>query len=319
MNEKYYLRRFYKVLANEATDTYYWFDIEKYISLAAKYEFKGKLLKTKIELVENDLAKVPSYKTIERVKGFFDGEKESGTKKGKTCIKDKSITFETAKELGKALCDGDEYGLLIKIERSNIMNVMEQAEEIWGSNDLNFIYKLMNKILYELESSVYYSYKPGTEEDGFSYYDMKLQNIRTEIDARFWNKKSIKDKLYRLVEEEEILVKSYSQPGAPERWIEANPKLRYFDCVFDFMKDNPELYETIKNGEISIANGLVVSFSFYPTKQECDERERYFSEAIAKNCKQNSQYSLDRLYQNELVEAFGKVFENDFMYRNGTR
>lgn len=313
MKELYYIRRFVKVIGDEATDTYYWFDIEKYISLAAKYEFKGTLLKTKIELVEDDLARVPSYKTIERVKGFFDGEKESGSKNGKLCIKDKPITFETAKELGKALCDGDEYGLLIKIERSNILNILKEAEEMWGSNDLNCIYKMMNKILYELVVSSYYSYKPGTEEDGFSYYDMELQSIRTEIDARFWNKKSIKDKLYRLVEEEELLVKSYTQPGIPDRWIRVNPKLRFYDCVFDFMENDPELYETIKNGYISTANGLVVSFNFYPTEQECEEREKYFSEIMTKNCKQNSQYSLDRLYQNELVEAFSKVFENDFM------
>lgn len=313
MEEKYFVRRFLKILGDEAADTYYWFDIEKYISLAAKYEFKGKLLKTKIELVENDLAKIPSYKTIERVKGFFDGEKESGNKKGKMCIKDKAITFETAKELSKALCDGDEYGLLIKIERSSILNVLEQAEEIWGANDLNHIYGMMNKLLYELESSSYYSYRPGTEEDGFVYYDMKLQNIRTEIDARFWNKKSIKDKLYRLVEEEEILIKSYSQPGAPERWIVANPKLRFFDCVFDFIEENPELYEVIRSGNLSTNDGLVISFNFYPTKQECEERKKYFSEAMTKNWKQNSQYSMDRLYQNELVNAFGLVFENDFI------
>lgn len=313
MREQYFIRRFLKILADEASNAYYWFDIEKYITLAAKYEYSGKRLITQIELVENDLGKIPSYKTIERVKGFFDGEKESGTKKGKTCIKDKAITFETAKELGKALCN-DEYGLLIKIEPSSILQAMEQAEEMWGSSDgLNYIYKMMNKLLYELEASSYYSYKPGTEEDGFSYYDMRLQNIRTEIDARFWNKKELKDKLYRLAEEEEFLIKSYSQAEAPKRWIKANPKLRFFDCVFDFMEENPELYENIKDGKLSITDDLVISFNFYPTKEECEERKNYFLEAENKNIKNNSQYSIDRLYQNELVKAFSKVFENDFL------
>lgn len=308
MNKQYFLRRFMKVLADEGKDKYYWFDIEKYVLLAAKYDFKGKILKEKIELAESDPTKIPSYKTIERVKGFFDGEKESGAKKEK---KDKPISIETAKELGKALCD-NEYGLLIKIEPSSIMNIMEQAGEIWGSNDLNYIYKLMNKILYDLESSSYYSYKPGTKEDGFIYYDKQMQEIRREIDSRFWNKKSFRNKLYQLAEEEEILVKSYSQPGTPERWMKANPKLRFFDCVFDFIEDNPELYEAIRNEKVSIGNGRVVSFNFYPTQKECQEREEYFSKAITKSCKQNSQYSLDRLYQNELVETFRRVFENDF-------
>lgn len=183
------------------------------------------------------------------------------------------------------------------------------GEKSWGTKDINYIYGLMNTLLYELESSSYYSYKPGTEEDGFEYYDMRLQNIRNEIDSRFWDKKDIRNKLYRLVEEEEAFIKSYSQPGAPERWMKANPKLRFYDCVFDFIEECPELYEKIRRGEAVTGWGQMISFRFYPTAKECIARKLYFAGLETKNAKQNSQYSFDRFYQNELIEAFRIIFE----------
>ena len=303
-DEKFFIRKLVKVFS-EDVDKYWWFDIEKYFKLAAKYDYNGEQIHKAIECVEPDEnKKVVSAKTIDRVLGYYNGIKEG---KG-----DKSITIATAKALGKALCDGDEYGLLIKIEPSNVMLFIKEAEKLWGTSDINYIYGLMNKILYELETSTYYSYKPGTDEDGFEYYDMRLQSIRNEIDSRFWSKNEVRAKLYGLVEEIEELVKSYSQPGAPERWMKANPKLRYFDCVFDFMEQNPNIYQLVKKGNFSTGWGQTVSFNFYPTEQECIDRRKYFAELAIKNDKNNSKYSEVRFYQNELVDAFRIVFEDEF-------
>lgn len=303
-DEKLYIRRFTKVFS-EGLNKYWWLDMEKYIRLASKYDLAGNRLRSAIECAEEDKGKAKiSAKTIDRVRGYIYGEKE-GTG-------DKAVSINTIKALGKALCDGDEYGLLIKIEPSNIKNIMKEGEEIWGTNDINYIYGLMNTILYELEASSYYSYKPGSDEDGFEYYDLRLQNIRYEIDRRFWNKKGIRDKLYRLVEELEELIKSYSQPGSPERWVKANPKLRFYDCVFDFMEESPELYERIKAGQVTLKTGQVMSFRFYPTEEECAERRAYFAVLQEKSSRHNSQYTFDRFYQNELIDAFRIVFEEDF-------
>lgn len=304
-DEKCYIRRFTKVF-NEGKDEYWWLDMGKYIKLASKYDLDGKKLRIAVECSEEDESKtIVSAKTIDRVRGYIYGEKEGAG--------DKSVTIETIKALGKALCDGDEYGLLIKIEPSNVKTIMKEGEEIWHTSDINYIYGLMNTLLYELVISSYYSYRPGTEEDGFEYYDMRLQKIRNEIDRHFWNKDEIRNKLYRLVEEEEELIKSYSQPGAPERWVKANPKLRFYDCVFDFMEESPHIYELIKTGALKTKWGRVMSFNFYPTEKECKERKAYFAKLAAKNSKQNSQYTYDRFYQNELVDAFRIVFEKDFM------
>lgn len=191
-------------------------------------------------------------------------------------------------------------------------NVMKKTEGILGTNDINYIYGLMNKLLCELEESEFYSYKPGTDEDGVEFYNMRLQNIRNEIDSRFCSKKDIRDKLYRLVEEEEELIKSYTQPGAPDRWMKANPRLRFYDCVFDFIEECPELYEQIRRGEVVTGIGEAMSFNFYPTEEECEARRRYFAELAEKSAKQNSGYSFERLYQNELVDTFRIIFEAEF-------
>ncbi len=185
-------------------------------------------------------------------------------------------------------------------------------EKCFETKDIDYIYGLMNALLYESEDSLGYSYKPGSKEEGFAYYDKCLQNIRQEIDWRFRKQKDIRNKLYRLVEEEEELIKSYSQPGVPARWLRANPRLRFYDCVFDFIEECPELYDQIRSGEVITWWGQEVHFSFYPTKEECKIRKAYFAELEEKNAKQNRQYSYDRFYQNELVNTLRMLFESDF-------
>ena len=147
----------------------YWLDVKKYISLASKYDFNSNRLRTQIELIEEDENKsVISEKTISRLRDYIFGEFEF--------IGDKNVTINTIKVLGKALCDGDEYGLLIKINHKNMLQLINEAEMVYGTNDIKIIYNLINSILYELESSSYYSYKPGDiETDGFDYYDMILK------------------------------------------------------------------------------------------------------------------------------------------------
>ena len=301
--EKIYIRKLAKVFS-EGVDKHWWFNIEKYLRLASKYGLDAKSLSGAIECAEEDDTKHISPKTIGRVLGYFNGEKEGNG--------NKSVTLDTAKALGKALCDGDEYGLLIKIEPTNVLKIMREAEELWGTGSLNYIYRMLNNLLYELEPSSHYSYQPGSEEDGYSYYDMKLQSIRNEIDSRFWNQNRTREKLYRLVDEVEYLIKSYSIPGAATRWLDINPKLKYFDGVFDVKEEDPETYERIKQGLVELENGIKISFCFYPTKEECEARRKYFEKLNNKNMMQNNQYSYSRLYQNEVVETFRMVFEKDF-------
>lgn len=302
--EKYYLKKLTKVFT-EGIDNHWWFDIEKYIRLASKYNLDATQLRNAIQCVEEDETKnVISAKTIGRVLGYYNGEKEGRGSK--------AVTLETVKSLGKALCDGDEYGLLIKIEPKNVMRVMKEAEELWGQGELSKIYRMLNNLLYEMEVSSNYNYKPGTQEDGYEYYDMKLQMIRNEIDSHFWNRNVTRLKLYRLVDEVECLIKSFSIPGAVDRWITINPRLRFYDSVFSIKEEAPEIYEKIKNGEVKAFDEVCVHFSFYPTVEDCRLQKEYFANIEKRNLMQHCNHSYVRLYQNEIVETFQMVFENDF-------
>lgn len=301
--EKYIVRIFRKVFA-EGNDRY-WFNIPKYIQVRDSLGLGGSQIRTKMELAEEDESKHRSSKSISRVNKFCEGDLSNLNGK------DQSVTIDTIKGLGKALCD-DACAFLILIEQASILNTVEMFEGVSDRNDLKYVYNLLNKILYELEMSSYYAVKPGTQEEGYTHYDMRIQEIRKEIDSRFWNEPETRERLYRLVEEEEITVKSFSVPGVPERWAQMNPAIRYFDCVFDIVDSEPELYERIKNGECSMQDGQVIGFQFYPTPEECLAREKYFEAIREKAEKSNLNYSFDRLYQNELVNTFAIVFENDF-------
>ena len=301
-NEKIYIRRFMKVFCEGMN--HYWFDVEKFVNLTKYHGFDSKKLEIEIQCVEEDEKNQISAKTIQRVFGFARGEREGAG--------DKSVTIKTVKALGKVLCDGNEYGLLIKVNHENLEKIVWESMNGRPSSDIDYIFGLMNGVLYDLEVSSYYSYKPGTDENGYDFYDMSIQYIRKEIDKFFWGKKAKREKLYRLLEELEIFVKSYSRPGVPKRWQEANPKLRFYDCVFDFKEYSPHTYEQIKNGSLKTCDGQEISFCFYPSESECKERREYLEKLIENEHRKNGKVSYDRFYQNEVIVAFQRVFEMEF-------
>lgn len=114
---------------------------------------------------------------------------------------------------------------------------------------------------------------------------MKLQEIRKAIYNNFWDKVDQRDKLHRLTDEIEILVTSYSLPGVAPRWEEVNPNIRYFDCVFMFANEYPELLERIKKGTFHHSDSINVGFRFYPTEVECKKQQAYFEKQKAR-CKE---------------------------------
>lgn len=310
LDKKLFIRQLIKVFKGKRPNQYFWFDIQKFNQLSSGLSNAD--LISKIELVEEDDTKIPSAKTVGRVSGFIAGDQEREDGK----FRDKSISMETFQALGKALCHGDPYGLLMEVTHENIFKIADVGKEIWGLGDLDYIYTMMNNLLYELESSSYYANIPDTDKDGFDYYGTSLQLIRREIDGRFREQEATRDKLYRLVKEMESLIRSYDFPGAPDRWVDANPKLKYFDCVFDIMDEDPELYASVKQGDFKMTNQQTIQFSFYPTEEEVQARQAYFAQLIADNDAENTQYTIDRFYQNELVEAFRKVFTEDFADRD---
>lgn len=299
--KRYVIKKYRKIFTEK--DKMFFFDIPKYIQTLEETGFSAEDISRQLELSMEDHTALKSVRTLSRVREYCEGYL---TRDGK----EPSISITTIKLLGLAF-DQNEYAFLQEVKPELIGKAIEEIE-MKESEELEDIYRMLYEVLDEVEVSSNYSFIPNTQEDGFSYYDERLNNIRKEVSIKFLKNKKVREKLYRIIDEMEYFVKSYSIPGTPERWNQINPAITYFDCVYDILDSNPELYRKIKEEEISFENGTLVSFQFYPTEEEIERRKEYFKSIEKQNKDRNLQYSMDRLFRNELLNTLEQVFINDF-------
>ena len=161
--------------------------------------------------------------------------------------------------------------------------------------------------LYE-KTDCYRKVPKGEKEiDIWDYMYDKLLNIRKSIDMLFLGEEKLREKLNIIVDETESFVQSYERPGVVKRWRTINPQILFFDCSFELMEKNPDLYK-------QISLGLTASkLSCYPDAAFVEEKNRYFEEVKKKVDDVNLRYTDKRIFQNELLRTFTLVFENDFM------
>lgn len=253
-------------------------------------------ISTKLELNSEDEAL--KGRTASRIKSFLIHD-------------DGQIGLNTIKLLGKAYAD-DEMAFFEQVQAKTIAQALMEHENKKITNELKEVYLALYEILDEIEDSENYNYIPGTLEDGFKYYEKKLDKIRVLINTRFLDNKKVRDKLLRIVDETEIFIKSYSIPGVVKRWKEINKKITYFDAVYDICYQNFELYNAICNEDITLDNSTLLLFSFVPTLNDFRERAKYFDEIARKNEQGNLQYSEDHIFKIELLKTLELVFEHDF-------
>ena len=288
MDKFYTIRKYSKIFVEGKKQ--YFFDVPKYMTMLLEKGYSAEAITAKIELIIEDEEKLKSTRTIARVREFSEGS-------------DRSVTINTLKLIGAALA-GDEYAFLEEVNPTYLAKAMEK-EESKELDEPEVVYGMMQKIISQYEVSCAYNYKPGTRiEDGFEYYDAKLEEIRREIFTRFMRNSEYRRRLCKVLRELEEFVKSYSIPGVNPRWAEISPEIRYFDCVFHFMENEPEVFEKIKD------SGLF--FSFIPTTKEVKERQKYLNKIRKENYEKNLQYSEERIYQNQLAETLEQVFMHDF-------
>lgn len=115
-----------------------------------------------------------------------------------------------------------------------MMKVNEQREQIIE------IYGMLNRILWQIESSDHYNYIPGTKTDGWDHYEAELSKVEETMQRLLLGEEAILDKLRRIVREVRRFVKSFEVPGVVDRWLEIDPALKYFDVVFDAIENCPE-------------------------------------------------------------------------------
>ena len=181
-----------------------------------------------------------------------------------------------------------------------------KAEE--NRNNLQGIYSRLNALIGVLEESEHYNYIPGTEEEGWEFYDKVLRKIREAIDLHFLWEEDIRTKLYLITSEVEHLVKSFSVPGVVERWLQVNPCLKFYDAVY--MVAEEYIHEP-RYGTLGV-DYLTSICSFYPTLEDFEAREEYFAELERKNTEHNLKYSEERWLQDELQKTLRMLFETEF-------
>ena len=100
------------------------------------------------------------------------------------------------------------------------------------------------------------------------------------------------NRLLRLIDETELFVKSYSVPGVTLRWRRINPRLNYYDPVFELVEElSPKVWRR-----------LWYMFGYRPTKWDFQMWEQYFS----------GQKEQREHFQRELLDTLEKLFHNDF-------
>lgn len=183
----------------------------------------------------------------------------------------------------------------------------EKSAEL-NSGPVKAIFGMLYDILALYESSGGWNYIPGTENtDGaWEYFEGLIENAGKRLTVDFHGKRDdpVCQKLERIIGETKEFVKSCEVPGVVTRWREINPQINYFDCVFDLinelgMEATEQLY---REGRLAI----------FPSDPIIEARKEYFAQKELTNTEDNSRYSEERIFQNELLRTLTMVFENDF-------
>lgn len=180
------------------------------------------------------------------------------------------------------------------------------ANEVRAS--IQNIYAMLWDIIALYEETECYSKVPkGSDEDDiWTYMGHRLMAVRRDISRLCLGDATLRRKLDNIVDEVEHFVRSHEQPGVVKRWKRINPRIMFFDCVFDLQSAEPEVY-------LEIAMGLTeLQLACYPSEGIRRLRDRYFADINSRIERDNLKYSRDRVFQDEMHRTLEAVFENDF-------
>lgn len=181
-------------------------------------------------------------------------------------------------------------------------------------NGIKTVYRQLWSLLSLYETSKHFNEIPlkerqtaNSDEDVWDFVGRKLSAVREEASVLFLGEPEIAKRLNRIIDETEYFTRQYTVPGVADRWKEVNPQLFYFECVFDFIEDDPGLYLKVSQGSYD-----EIHFDFHPDAEMIAARKVYFSEIKEKNEKGNLRYSGDKIFQNELLHTMKLLFEKEF-------
>ena len=189
----------------------------------------------------------------------------------------------------------------------NIKDLSKAAEELY-SGEVKTIFGMLNDILELYEASDCFNRIPGTDdgEDAWEYFEKRVGDVRKKLtgDCRGRIADEEYRKLEQIIDETEIFVKSYSVPGVVKHWKEINPRINYFDCVFEIIEEQG-MEEARRLNNMGMLD-------FFPDDDDIKARKDYFEQIKSANDRDGLRYSEERIFQNELLRTLAMVFENDF-------
>lgn len=211
------------------------------------------------------------------------------------------------KDLGRYLRQ-DENAFIHPAEQDKTP-VLQYAERIseYNQDPIKSAKEEILKICGELAETGYYN-----EHDGIyrKYFEL-IDTIRAQVSTCKTNDPKRVDAINRILDETEMMVEECEIPNVCDRWLEANPRLKFYDCVFEFHRQDPELYQQIANGEVrmEIFYNKPIRFRFIPTEEKFKAEEKYHAEMLARQ--KNNNETEEEQYQREVITAVEILLEQD--------
>lgn len=228
----------------------------------------------------------------DKQRNMFDGFRECGT------------TESFVKSLGIALKE-DENAFIHDVDEETdedfrvLINAVMRTKEY--SNDIvKAVYHDVITICNRLAKSRYFHCLDDGQYADLFYVEL-IDGIRCQIGANV--NSDTADALNQILDEMQDMVMSFDIPNVCDRWINANPKIKFYDCVFDIRREAPEQYKMIAN-----STGFV-HFRFIPTAEEIRGEAKY-KEEMSKLRQQNGETE-DEQYQREVITAVNNIFKQD--------
>lgn len=174
--------------------------------------------------------------------------------------------------------------------------------------EIQRIYGLLRGLLAEYtETDCYHEVSEGASDpDGLAYAMRRLAEIR-DVAAPLVRCPEVAERMERIMDETEFFLRQYEQPGMVTRWRKLNPSIGFFDCAFDLLEEEPELFEQIRTDQDS-----VLQLKCYPTPEDLLRRQDYFAAARLGFAREGRTYSKDAAFQDELCRTLDLVFRADF-------
>lgn len=212
------------------------------------------------------------------------------------------------RKLGKAL-RGDENAFLHK---ERILTPQESAllssvmhEQRYEDDVVKAVYHDVIGVCNELAMINYYEHQKGDLAVDLYYMEF-IDKIRGLVDTHSLNiEQNTLDKLYRIIDEMYEMIWSCDFPDVSERWFDINPRLKFYDCVFDFYFESPMLFDDIVSGRYGD-----IHFKFIPTQEELKLAEKYYTQMSER--RQRLCETEEMQYQREVITAVRELFKQEF-------